>query len=351
MESLSLESGFGPLSSQRIVGIPLIRPTLFSVLAILLAFGGVAFSFPGAPAAQKGIRPVPNFVPGTKLRYDIETRTSSTQNTTTPVLNSEGASKYRQSTSLIVRLDVLPVAASHDSSEVRLRVTFEHARADSDTDAYAPEATALDDAIEKLEGQPFEVTLDSNRKISGVTGLDKITANRDVASRVLSWMHVLSSPIDLPADGVEVGRKWTAERPLTDVPLTGVIWRNESSYLRDEPCGASSPQKTRAAPAAETGTCAILLTHFEILRHGSEHSDATPQEYIRNGLRTSGKWKGSGESLDSVSLTSGFLVSSTQNATQNMDYQIASASSGSRIHHVGQTKTQTEITLLPSPGP
>lgn len=318
----------------------------FSFLCVLLS---VWAGFPGRSTAQKGIRPVPRFVPGTTLRYSIETRTSSTQNTATPVVNSQGASKYKQLTSLLVRLEVLPAGpAPHDASEIRLRATFEQAHADSDTDAYAPEAITLDDAIEKLEGQSFEFALDSSRNLTEVTGLDKIASNRDVASRVLSWMHVLSSPIDLPVDGIEVGRKWTAERPLTNVPLTGVLWRNESSYLRDEVCGASSPAKNRPAHAADAGNCAILLTHFEILRHGSEHSDATPQEYVRNGLRTSGKWTGSGESLDSIALASGFLVSSTQTATQDMDYQIASASSGSRIHHVGQMKTQTEITLLPA---
>ena len=72
---------------------------------------------------------------------------------------------------------------------------------------------------------------------------------------------------------------------------------------------------------------------------------------MRNGLRTSGKWTASGESLSSISLANGFLVNSTQSATQDMDYIIESASSHSQIHHVGRTSTQTDITALPNTSP
>jgi hypothetical protein len=94
--------------------------------------------------------------------------------------------------------------------------------------------------------------------------------------------------------------------------------------------------------------CAVILTRFEILRRGSTHSDATPDEYRRNGLRTSGTWTGSGESLDSISLANGLLVSSTQSSTQIMDYVVTSAGAGTSIHHSGKVQTQSEITLVPN---
>jgi hypothetical protein len=305
------------------------------------------------------------FTPGGVLRYSIETRTSSTEHTTTPIINPEGASLYKQSTSLIVRLDVLdvqPSSAQASAATVRFRATFEQARAESQADAFAPEAGALDDAIENLETHSFEFSIDSANNVTRVTGLDQIAPNREVAARVLSWMRVLCSSVDLPRDGIDIGQKWNSERPLTDVPLSGLIWHNESSYLRNEPCSASSPAQPAtgatatannaprpgsASPPPMQDDCAVLLTRFSILRHGSERSDATPEEYLRNGLRTSGKWTASGESLSAISLASGLLVSSTQSATQDMDYVISSASSGSRIHHVGRTTTQTEITALP----
>ena len=102
-------------------------------------------------------------------------------------------------------------------------------------------------------------------------------------------------------------------------------------------------------PAAKEDRCAVILTHFEILHRGSSGPDGTPEEYRRNGLRTSGSWTGSGESLDTISLATGFLESSTQTSTQNMDYEITSASTGSRIHQVSQVQSQSEIALVSGP--
>jgi hypothetical protein len=319
----------------------------FSILPVAAV---ALISLPGARSTGEHFRPVPQFVRGVSLRYRIETRTTSNEHTTTPIVNAEGASQYKQSTSLVFRLDVLDVGSQPQTSRqsVRFRASFEQARADSQADAYAPEAAALDDAMENLEGKSFEFSMDSGNKLTDVKGVDSIAANPDVASRVLSWVRVLCAPVEFPDDGIEISQKWTNERPLTDMPLTGITWQNESSYLRNEPCAESAGAKNAAASPFMEGGCALLLTRFRILRHGSEHSDATPEDYLRNGLRTSGKWTGNGESLDSLSLARGFLVASTQTATQDMDYEIRSASSGSRIHHVGQTTTQTEITLLPA---
>jgi hypothetical protein len=97
--------------------------------------------------------------------------------------------------------------------------------------------------------------------------------------------------------------------------------------------------------------CVVILTQFEIARRGSAHSDATPKDYRRNGLRTSGKWTGSGESLESISLSSGMLVSSTQHSMQDMDYEIVSAAAGSRFEHTGHVVSDTEMKLVTHPAP
>jgi hypothetical protein len=320
------------------------------LLGILSIFALSLWSFSSVRSTRKYIRPLPQFVQGATLDYSIETRTTANEHTTTPIVNAEGASRYQQSTRLVLRLDVLGVQPGPPSStsSIRLGATFEQARADSQVDAYAPEAAALDDAIEKLEGQSVEFTWGPQNNVTSVKRLDQVAPNRDVAGRVLAWLRVLCSPVDLPENGIQIGQKWTTERGLTELPLTGVVWRNDSTYLRDEPCAASSGAESRAASPASQGDCAVLLTRFEIFRRGSERSETTPEDYLRNGLRTSGKWTGAGQSLDAISLASGFLVSSTQSGTQDMDYEIWSASSGSRIHHLGQTTTQTQITLLPS---
>ena len=94
--------------------------------------------------------------------------------------------------------------------------------------------------------------------------------------------------------------------------------------------------------------CAVILTKFEIERHASARADATPDDYRKSGLRTSGKWSGSGESMESISLATGMLVSSTQTSEQDVDYDIVSTNTGSAIHRTGHVTTKTEITLLPA---
>jgi hypothetical protein len=86
---------------------------------------------------------------------------------------------------------------------------------------------------------------------------------------------------------------------------------------------------------------------YHMSRRGSPQSDATPLSYRQRGLRTSGSWIGSGDSLDSMALSTGLLVSSTTNSTQDVDYKITSATSGSSIHRKGRVQSQLIITLIP----
>jgi hypothetical protein len=180
---------------------------------------------------------------------------------------------------------------------------------------------------------------------------------------VRSSMAGLSASALFPKEGIVIGQKWTSEQPIENSPLAGLTWRTESTYVRDESISvqtlddaaadatpATTPSDavptTTAAPAAQT-PCAIIVTKFQIVRHGSEHGDATPPDYVHNGLRTSGTWTGSGESLDSISLATGLIVRSTQTTTQNMDFEVLSPTTGSKIHYVGQVETQSHVILLP----
>ncbi len=44
-------------------------------------------------------------------------------------------------------------------------------------------------------------------------------------------MNGLSSSARVPKEGIEVGQKWSSERPIEGVALGGLIWRNQSTYL------------------------------------------------------------------------------------------------------------------------
>ncbi len=320
-----------------------------------------------APAANR-IHLTPKFVSGETLRYQIDTNTVTTGKATSPIADPEAASKFNQSAKLIVRLEVLDVKPEPDGStaRVRLRATYEKSSATSESDSYDAGAAALQEQYDKLQGRSLQFTIEPDGKVTSVTGFDDVLTNPSAASSMQAWMDGLSSSAKFPKEGIEVGQKWTNDRPLENTPLAGLTFHTELTYLRNEPCPevpadsatAATPTTNAVAPAVNVPTpggagsaCATILTKFEIYRHGSAHGDATPDSYLHNGLRTSGTWTGAGESLDSVSLANGMVVRSTQTGKQDMDFSIVSAASGSKMHYSGHVDSRSEITLLPAQPP
>jgi hypothetical protein len=329
--------------------------------AIFLAIICVVIVSPLDSATAQRLHLNPKFAVGQVLRYQISTHTITTSNTTTPIVDAQGSSQLKQNLFIRLRIDVLALqpAANGAVGTIRLRATYEKASATSETDSYDPGADSLVDQFNKLEGRAVEFTLDSDGKLSHVAGLEDLLANPVASSTVRSSMSGLSASALFPKEGIVIGQKWSNEQPLENTPLAGLIRRTESTYVRDESV-ATSPavEAASTAPIANDPSagppnatpaitnCAVIVSKFEILRHGS-NTDTTPPDYIHNGLRTSGTWTGSGESLDNISLATGFVVRSTQTAKQNMDFEIVSPTTGSKIHYVGQVETQSEIMLLP----
>jgi hypothetical protein len=318
-----------------------LRFSLFAILPLIV--------LTLAAGARERVHIAPKFSPGRTLRYRIESSTRTTGKTTTPIANPEGGTQSSESIRLLVRLETLDAPPS---GKFKIRATYEKSSADSESDALDLQASAFADQYNRLEGRSFEFTIEPGGNFTGVTDSTALPPGQSAAEPALFWLQALSVASTFPKNGVVIGQKWKSEQLLADAPLSGLIRRSESTYLRNEPCGAphipkSSAAKTSAASDSSSGECAVILTRFELLRRGSTHSDATPEEYRRNGLRTSGTWTGSGESLDSISLSSGLLAASTQSSTQNMDYEIISAGNGSSIHRVGKVQTHSEIALVP----
>ena len=323
-------------------------------VAVSLALFALAF------ASDRRIRLLPKFSVGEILRYEIDTRMTTSGATSTPIDNPEGASLLKQAAEMIIRIDILdsqPAAPGAAMGRVHLRATYEKSDATSESDAYDPAAAAISSQYTRLRGRSVEFTMEPDGKLSSVTGLDDILSNPSTAQSVRSWMIGLSSDASFPRGGISIGQKWSNEQPLTGTPLDGLFWRTEATYLRDEVCrvagfapadaATATPDKTATnTRVAVEESCAIILTRFEIVHHGSK-DDSTPEDYRRNSLRTSGTWAGTGQSLDSISLASGLLISSTQTSTQDINFEVISVRSGSRMSYKGKVESQTEIRLLP----
>jgi hypothetical protein len=320
----------------------------FPAVAVCLAL--LALSLHAAPSNR--VHLLPKFTPGETLRYQIETRTAENSKMETPIVDPEAASKSRQTVSLILRLDVLnpPPANNDPPGSVRIRATYEKSSATFESDAYAPAGSKIADQYKNLEGRSLEYTIEPDGEFSHIAGVDDLLTNRSIAENVHSWMNGLSSAARIPKEGIEVGQKWSSQRSIEGVALAGLIWRNQSTYMRNEPCnstGAPPKSVTNAQPADANAPCAVIVTQFKINRTG----DATPDDYARQNLNTSGTWTGSGGSLEFISLSTGILIHSTQESSQNIDVEIVSTRSGSKMHYTGHVENHSEISLLPATQP
>jgi len=318
----------------------------FLVAVACLAF--LALSLRAAPSNR--VHLFPRFTPGQTLRYQIETRTAANSKMETPIENPEAASKSKGTVSLILRLEILNSLPGNNDppGSVHIRATYEKSSATFESDAYDPGGSNIPDQYKNLEGRSLEYTIEPDGQLVHLAGIDDLLANRSVAENVHSWMNGLSSSARIPKEGIEVGQKWSSERPIEGVALGGLVWRNQSTYLRDEPCNSTDgPPKAAGTAQPESASCAVIVTQFKVNRNG----DTTPDDYARQALDTSGTWTGSGGSLETISLSTGILIRSTQTATQNMDVQIVSTRSGSKMHYTGHVESQSEISLLPASPP
>jgi len=286
------------------------------------------------------------YVPGETLRYRIESRTTTAGKITTPIVNPEGVTQSTLTVRLLVRLDVLAPPPGSAPGTTRFRATYETSSADSQSDAFDPAQPSPSTQYARLEGRSLEFSVEPSGDLVGFQGLEDVFSNRTAARSALFWFGALSSGSGFPVSGLGIGEKWKSEHGVDGAPVSDLIWRAESTYLGNEPC-PSDAGTTNPAPAAPDA-CAMILTRFTISRRGSPHSDATPDDYLHNGLRVSGAWKGSGERLDSISLSAGLVIRSTQTSDQQVDYQITSAATGSQIHNQSHVQFQSEITLIPA---
>lgn len=327
--------------------------------SVIVACVFFAAAFAPAFAAHGRIRIQPRFQPGDTLYYQIEMHTVSSGKTTTPIINPEGGTKFSENVDLLVQLDVLAVAASsRDNAEpaqstggapVRIRVTYLRAHADSQSDAPAFDTSSAGSEYDRLAGHSFEFTLEPGGGIADFKDVDNILPKSSDPAQALAWMKTLASGKEFPQRGIAIGQKWSSEEPLTSAPLTGLVWRAESTYVRNDKCNPPPAVANAKENSIAAGRCAVIVTDFQILRHGSKNSEETPPDYLHHGLRTSGTMTGSGESLDSISLATGLLTSSTQSSTQNADFDITSAANGEAIHRVGQVQTQTIVKQVSAP--
>lgn len=334
-----------------------------------------------APSARRAtanarIHFTPHFTAGQVFHYSVQMHIDSASHSSGPIVDPEGPTKAGESVNVVLRLEVLTVSGTPAApGPTRIRVTYETAAANSTSDSYDADTAAIADQYKKLQGQSIEFTLETTGKITDVTGLKGLLDNQSRSAVVNQWLSQLTLGASVPKNGIALGEKWSTDQAIDNVPLAGLAWHVESTYVRNEPCPAVHPEPPVGAVAQQVtpsdvpDQCAIILTHSEVTgapaprssrqaaksgqqpnqptnESPNEEKDRTPEVFRKNGLRTFGEWTGSGDGLTSISLRTGMVVSVTQTATTHMDFTIMTTTAHNRMRYAGDTRSQSEITLL-----
>jgi hypothetical protein len=326
--------------------------TLMRVLPLALVLQCAAASpqpqtKPAPAASSARVRLQPRFAPGDVLRYEVRFQTVSDTKRTGSISDAQGPSQTAVTWDAVLRVEVLPaLAPAATPGAIRLRTTYEKSDATLASDTPDPQRENIEKQYTQLEGHSMEFTLGSDGHVSNVQGLEGVVSSEEAVKAAEQWLAQFSAGAAGPAAGVALDQEWSSDEAASALPLAGYVWRSDSTYLRNEPCPPANPP---SASAAAGQSCAVILTSITLVPPRSQ-KDATPPEYSRNSLHTSGMWSGSGQSLSYISLQNGWLVGVKQNMSERMDVTITSTIDSS-MRYSGTVATDSTLSLLPRSAP
>jgi hypothetical protein len=291
----------------------------------------------------------PKFVSGQVTRYQLEITTTTESHHGGAIRDPQGPGKLTITWNAISRLEVLSAgkdAKGKPDGSVRLRSTYEKSSATAESGTYDPEADTIETQYRELEGKSFEFTLDAAGQVTDIKGIEGLEAGGDPsgADALRAWLGQLSSASGGPHGGIVVGQTWSADQPVESAPLANLVWHTHSTYIRNEPCQMA--KNAGAANPVAGETCAVILAKLELSGSRPGH-DATPESYRKRGLRTTGTWSGTGDSLTYVSLATGRLVSVTQTSNEQMDFTVTTTAGENRTVYQGAVQSHSQLALLP----
>ena len=244
----------------------------------------------------------------------------------------------------ILRLEVLGIATQGSRAVIHARTWFQPLNSDA---AMKPpdNLPAPPDQMQKQDpkGVAVEFTILPDGRVDQVKGLDALSPEQQQAWQ--QWASRFATSAAFPRDGVKLSQKWKSEESEKSAsPIAKLTWMRESAYLRNEPCRAS--QMTVQGDVVDSGqppeTCAVIQTTAK-LKQKSSPDDATPEDYKLHELQTTGTAGGRNTTLLYISIQTGLLVRSSEQADQTMNVTIAKADGSNRVRYDIHAKSNTEI--------
>jgi len=245
----------------------------------------------------------------------------------------------------LLRMDVLGVKAQGRRSTIVARTWFESFNLDAQTVSQGAPPTSNQIVSEGSRGIAIDFTVSPSGRIDQVQGLDALSPDQQEGWQ--RWATTFAAAAAFPADGIKLAQKWKSEEPeKSSSPIAGLIWRRDSTYLRNEPCSAAQltmrGDVTNSSHASETESCAVIQT-TATLKQKSSSKDATPEDFKLHRLRTSGAAGGTNKTLLYISLTTGLVIRSSDQADQGMDVIITKTDGSNHVRYAIHAKSNTEI--------
>jgi hypothetical protein len=193
----------------------------------------------------------------------------------------------------------------------------------------------IQDSAATAAAKSLEFSIHSDGTVIAPKEVDELPGEDADAWR--AWLARFAIAWTIPERGAKIGDKWFAEESIPGLPLAELSWQKESQYVRDEPCPVTQSAGER---------CAVLLT-TATLKQRSSPKDATPSDYKSRELKTMGTAKGRNEMFTYISLSTGLVMRSSEDATQSMDVLIAKSDGSNQVHYYVEAKSSTQILLAP----
>jgi len=182
---------------------------------------------------------------------------------------------------------------------------------------------------------------------SQIKGIADLTAAQQTAWN--AWLSRFTSPLTFPK-GVRRGQRWKVSANETSPsPIAELSWARRYEYVQQESCGLASEGAGKGKVGQSAGaadSCAVIFVHAQ-LRQKSSPKNATPEDYKRRGLVTSGTATGTNETILYVSTKTGLLVRSREDVQQSMDVTVSLADDSNKVRYLINAKSRQQVQLLP----
>jgi hypothetical protein len=279
----------------------------------------------------------PKLQAGQTLTYRIAYHVDKQAKTQSSVVMAQSPGAPSVDVQALLRLDVLGVEVQGQRATIRARTHLQILNRESNP------AQPNNPQLQNSQGPTIEFALFPNGHVDQIKGLDSLTSDEQQAWQ--QWSTRFAAVAAFPKNGIKLSEKWKSQEPETaSSPITGLSWIRESTYLRNEPCGTA--QITMQGEVSETieppDTCAVIQT-TAALKQKSSSNNTTPEDFKLHQLRTTGTASGNNKTLLYISLQTGLLIRSSDQADQTMDVTIAKSDKSNQVRYNVHAKSTAEI--------